>query len=141
MKLQFFPGSGRPCLPADLQRLIAGMARDNPSRGEERIAAELLVMLGLRVSPRTTRRSMGRRLGGEGQGATGHRWATFVRNHAQVLVACDFCVPVTATFCVLYVFVALEMGSQGLLHINVTSHPTAGRTLQQFRGVLAAPHA
>ena len=93
------------------------MAGDNPSRGEERIAAELLVKLGLTVSPRTTRRSMGRRLGGEGQGATGHRWATFVRNHAQVLVACDFCVPVTATFRVLYVIVALE----------VRKNPLAGR--------------
>jgi putative transposase len=132
---------GRPRLPAELQRLIAAMARDNPSWGEERIAAALLVKLGLRVSPRTVRRYMGRGHGGRGRGATDQRWATFVRNHAQALVACDFCVAVTATFRVLYVFVALEVGSRRLVHVNVTDHPSAAWTLQQFREVLAAPHA
>jgi putative transposase len=132
---------GRPRLPAALQHLIAGMARDNPTWGEERLAAELLVKLGLRVSPRTVRRYMARGFGGGGRGATGQRWATFVRNHAHALVACDFCVVVTATFRMLYVFVALEVGSRRLVHVNVTSHPTAAWTLQQFREVLAAPHA
>jgi putative transposase len=64
-----------------------------------------------------------------------------VRNHAQAIVAGDFCVVVTATFRVLYVFVALEVGSRRLLHVDVTSHPTAAWTLQQFREILAAPHA
>lgn len=132
---------GRPRLPADLQRLIAAMAGDNPNWGEERIAAELLLKLGLRVSPRTVRRYMARRTGGGGRGATGQRWATFVRNHAQALVACDFCVTVTATFRLLYVLVVMEIGSRRLLHVNVTSHPTAAWTLQQFREVLAMPHA
>ena len=44
---------GRPRLPADLQRLIAAMAAANRTWGEERIASELLVKLGIRVSPRT----------------------------------------------------------------------------------------
>ena len=83
---------------------------------------------------------MARGNGGGGRRATGHRWATFVRNHAQALVACDFCVVVTATFRVLYVFVALEVGSRRLVHINVTSHPTAAWTLQQFREILTIPH-
>jgi putative transposase len=134
---------GRPRLPVDLQRLIARMARDNPTWGEERIAAELLVKLGIRVSPRTVRRYMDRTSGGGGVHSctNGQRWATFVRNHAQALVACDFCVVVTATFRILYVFVALEVGSRRLLHINATAHPTAVWTLQQFREILAEPHA
>jgi transposase InsO family protein len=117
------------------------MARDNPTWGEERIAAELLLKLGLRVSPRTVRRYMARGSGEGGRRATGQRWATFVQNHAQAIVACDFCVAVTATFRVLYVFVALEVGSRRLLHVNVTSHPTAAWTVQQFREILAIPHA
>src|SRR5712691_1330637 len=47
---------GRPRLPADLQRLIAAMAAANRTWGEERIASELLLKLGIRVSPRTVRR-------------------------------------------------------------------------------------
>ena len=49
---------GRPRIPADLQKLIADMAASNVTWGEERIAAELLLKLGLRVSPRTIRRYM-----------------------------------------------------------------------------------
>jgi len=56
------------------------------------------------------------------------------------LVACDFCVVVTATFRILYVFVALEVGSRRLHHVNVTSHPTAAWTVQQFREILPEPH-
>jgi putative transposase len=44
---------GRPPLPVDVQRLIATMARANATWGEERIAVELLLKLGIRVSPRT----------------------------------------------------------------------------------------
>jgi putative transposase len=44
---------GRPPIPTDLQALIRRMAHDNPTWGEERIANELCLKLGLRVSPRT----------------------------------------------------------------------------------------
>jgi len=116
------------------------MARDNPTWGEERIAAQLLLKLGLRVSPRTVRRYMVRWNGGGGRQATGQRWTTFVRNHAVALVAYDFCVVVTATFRLLYVFVAMEIGSRRLLHVNATQNPTAAWSRQQFREILAEPH-
>jgi hypothetical protein len=48
--------SGRPRIPPELQQLIRQMALENPSWGEERIANELLLKLGLRVSPRTIRK-------------------------------------------------------------------------------------
>jgi hypothetical protein len=32
----------------------------------------------------------------------------FLHNHTQAIVACDFCVVVTATFRLLYVFVIIE---------------------------------
>jgi transposase InsO family protein len=60
------------------------------------------------------------------------RWATFLRNHAKAIVACDFFVAVTATFRLLYVFVVIRHGSRRLLHFNVTAHPTAAWTLQQL---------
>jgi putative transposase len=60
---------GRPPIPADLQALIRRMGRDNPTWGEERIANELLLKLGLRVSPRTVRKYLPKRLDyGRGKG-------------------------------------------------------------------------
>jgi hypothetical protein len=47
---------GRPPIPQQLQALIRRMANENPSWGEERIANELLLKLGIRVSPRTVRK-------------------------------------------------------------------------------------
>src|SRR5215472_5914819 len=40
------------------------------------------------------------------------RWLTFVWNHANVIVACDFFTVVTATFRTLYVFVILEIATR-----------------------------
>lgn len=132
---------GRPPIPADLQTLIRRLAQDNPMWGEERIANELLLKLGLRVSPRTVRKYMPRRLNtGRGKRVSSQRWATFVRNHAQTIIACDFCVVVTATFRLLYVLVVMEHATRRVLHINVTAHPTASWTLHQLREAIPADH-
>jgi transposase InsO family protein len=125
---------GRPCIPAELRQLIRRMATANPTWGQERIANELLLKLGLRVSPRTVRKYMRKPVPGRPRGD--QRWATFLRNHAQAIVACDFLVAVTATFRQVYVFVAMLHGSRRLLHLNVTSHPTAAWALQQLREVI-----
>jgi transposase InsO family protein len=128
---------GRPALPKNLRELIRRMAHDNPTWGEERIAHELSLKLGIRVSPRTVGKYVER---GEPRGRSGQRWTNFVRNHAQAIVACDFFVSVSASFRVLYVFVAMEVGSRRILHTNVTAHPTAEWTIQQFREFMAFDH-
>jgi putative transposase len=51
---------GRPPIPKQLQALIRRMARENPSWGEERIANELLLKLGIHVSPRIVRKYLPR---------------------------------------------------------------------------------
>jgi len=56
-------------------------------------------------------------------------------------LACDFLVVVTARFRILYVFVALEVGTRRIAHFNVTAHPTAEWTLQQFREAIPSDHA
>ena len=61
------------------------------------------------------------------------RWMTFVRNHAKAVIATDFFVVVTTRFRLVYVLVIMEIGSRRILHCNVTRHPTAEWTLQQFR--------
>jgi putative transposase len=132
---------GRPPIPVALQVLIRRMACENPTWGEERIANELWLKLGLRVPPRTIRKYMPKHLArGPGKHATSQRGRTFVRNHAQAIVACDFCVTVTATFRLLYVFVVMEHASRRILHVHVTAHPTAEWTLQQLREAIPADH-
>jgi len=114
------------------------MAASNRTWGEERIANELLMKLGIRVSPRTVRRYMPSRP----RPKPGTQpWSTFVRNHARCVLASDFFVVVTATFRILYVFVVLEVGTRRILHWNVTAHPTSDWTAQQFRMVISGDEA
>jgi hypothetical protein len=56
------------------------------------------------------------------------------------MVACDFFVVVTAAFRALYVFVIMELETRRILHLNLTAHPTAEWTLQQFREALPGEH-
>ena len=130
-------GRGRPPLPKNIRDLIGRMAHENPTWGEERIANELKLKLGIHVSPRTVRKYLDTACP---RGTSGQRWITFVRNHAKGIVACEFFISVTATFQVLYVLVAMELGSRRILHANVTPHPTAEWTIQQFREFLAFDH-
>jgi hypothetical protein len=68
---------GRPPIPAELQALIRRFANENPSWGEERIANELLLKLGIQVSPRTVNKYLARRPRGRPRGDL--RWSTFRR--------------------------------------------------------------
>jgi len=114
---------GRPRIPEDLRGLIRRMTRENPLWGEERIANELLLKMGIRISPRTVRKYMPKE---PSRGPRNdRRWSAFLRNHAGEILACDFFVVVTAAFRNLYVFVILEHGSRWILYCSATSHPTS----------------
>ena len=130
---------GRPPIPIELRQLIREMAMSNPSWGEERSANELLLKLGIRVSSRTVRKYM--QLHPWEQPRGDQRWSTFVRNHASAILACDFCVVVTATFRLLYVFIVIEHQTRRIVHCNVTAHPTAAWTLQQLREAIPSDHS
>jgi hypothetical protein len=132
---------GRPRLPGNIQQLIIEMAIENPTWGEERVANQLLLKLGIRVSPRTVRAYWPEEMfRPRGCGTHPQRWRTFVRNHANAIVACDFLVAVTARFELLYVLVVMEIGSRIIVHFNVTAHPSAGWTMQQLREAVPSDH-
>jgi transposase InsO family protein len=122
---------------------VNGAVKEKVTWVEERIADELSLKLGILVSPRTVRKYWPKQPGLE----TGHRrtssqhWSTFVRNHAKGIVACDFLVAVTVCFQVLFVFVAMEVGSRRILHCNVTARRTAEWTLQQLREAIPSDHS
>jgi putative transposase len=129
---------GRPKLPRNIRQLIARMVEENPTWGQGRVADELALKLGILVSPRTVGAYWPDQP--NGRGPSSQRWNSFVRNHARSLLACDFLVVVTAGFRQLYVFVLMEIGTRRILHSNVTDHPTAAWTLQQFREALPSDH-
>jgi putative transposase len=125
---------GRPQVTTEVRNLIRRLAVENPSWGEKRIADELLLKLQIRLSPRTVAK-YSKQLTGPRR-SRDQRWSTFLKNHAEAIVACDFFTAVTAAFRIIYVFVALEIGSRRLIHFNTTEHPTAEWTLQQLREAL-----
>ncbi len=106
--------AGRPHVPKNLQALNREMAADNPSWGQERIADELQLKLGIRVSPPTVAKYL-RRGGPVRTPDPEQRWLNFGHNHAKIIVACDFFVVMPATFRILYVFVLMEVGTRRIL--------------------------
>jgi hypothetical protein len=80
--------SGRPRVPVAVRKLIAEMATNNPTWGEERIANELVLKIGIQISPRTVRRYMPSNP--KRPTESSQRWMTFVRNHAKAMIAADF---------------------------------------------------
>ena len=119
---------GRPAADgADIRRLVREMAVANPLWGAPRIHGELL-KLGFDVSERTVSRLMPRRRKPPSQS-----WRTFLKNHLGSTVAVDFFAVPTLTCRILFVFVALAHDRRGLLHVNVTRHPTSAWTCQQLR--------
>src|SRR3954447_25949919 len=63
----------------------------------------------------------------------GQTWATFLRNHAGEVWACDF-LPVTdLLFRPLYAFFVVAHESRRVVHVGVTRHPTDTWVAQQLR--------
>jgi putative transposase len=111
---------GRPRLRPEIQELIARMAHENPGWGAERIRGELL-KLGIAVSKRSMQQYRRR-------GPTrppSQSWRTFLANHRPRLWAADLLAVQTLTFRTLYVLVFVSHARRELVHLNVTTNPTA----------------
>jgi transposase InsO family protein len=63
---------------------------------------------------------------------SGQSWRTFLANHMDTTIACDFFTVPTVTFRSLFVFVVLHHGSRRILHTAVTANPTAEWASQQI---------
>jgi putative transposase len=73
-------------IPNDRMALIRRISADHPEWGEDKIAEELAVKLGIRHSTSTIRKYMVRRREPRG----GQTWKTFIKNHAGQIFAVDF---------------------------------------------------
>jgi putative transposase len=120
---------GRPPLADDLVALIRQMVKENLTWGAERIRGELL-KLEIRVSKSTIQKyknSVREYLSSK------QTWATFLRNHASEIWACDFLQTYDLFFRTVFVFVIIELGSRRVVHFGVTRNPTDQWTAQQLR--------
>ncbi len=94
--------------------------------GAPRIHGELM-MLGYFLSEATVARYMIKQHGRPTQ-----NWKTFLQNHLHETAAIDFLTVPTVTFRTLYIFVVLSLDRRRIVHINVTTHPTAEWTALQL---------
>jgi len=120
---------GRPPISAETVRWIRRLARENRLWGAERIRGELL-KLGMGAARSTVQKYLQKlrsvTLGGQ-------TWATFLRNHASEIWACDFLQSYDALFRTVVVFVIVELESRRVVHFNVTRQPTDAWVAQQLR--------
>ncbi len=63
----------------------------------------------------------------------GQSWATFLRNHASQIWACDFLQTYDIFFRPIFAFFIVELGSRKVVHVAVTRSPTSLWTAQQLR--------
>ena len=122
------PAHRPPIAPATVA-LIREMAVANRLWGAEPIRGELH-KLDIRVAKSTIQRYLRE---ARPPRRAGQPWATFLRNHAGDIWACDF-LPVTdLLFRPLFAFVVIALGSRRVVHIGVTRHPTDAWVAQQLR--------
>ncbi len=130
-RAQSAAGAKRPQVPDETVVLIQRLAAANRLWGAEGIRGELL-KLGLRVGKRTVQRHM-RAARPPRVPWRGQPWATFVRNHAAAIWACDFLQVSDLGFRSLVAFFIVELGSRRVVHVGVTRHPTGAWVAKQLR--------
>src|SRR6266404_6569320 len=101
---------GRPRIDREIRDLIRRMSHENPTWGVPRIKAELH-LLGYKVAESTVAKYRVRIRQPPSQ-----TWKSFLRNHANEIVAIDFFIVPTVTFNVLYGFVVLLHNRRQVVH-------------------------
>ncbi len=119
----------RPPLAPETMALIREMAAANRTWGAGRIRGELL-KLDSRVAKSTIQRYAreARPPWRSGQGR-----ATFLRNHAADVWACDFLPATDLLFRQVYAFFVVALDSRRVMHVGVTRHLTDAWVAQQLR--------
>jgi putative transposase len=124
---------GRPTIPRQHIEFIRRISADHPEWGEDKIALELKLKLGVEHSTSTIRKYMV-------DAATPPRtstWKQFIESHADQILAIDFTTQVLWNFAARYVFVVMALGTREVIHVAVTSNPTLAWVKQQLREATA----
>jgi hypothetical protein len=121
-------GPGRPPIPRRHIRFIEQMSRENPDWGEDQIALELALKLGVEHSTSTIRKYMVD--DGPPRSST---WRTFLSSHAHEIFAMDFTTQFLWNYTICYVLVIMRLDTRQIVHIAVTPSPTLAWVKQQVR--------
>lgn len=132
--LRHQPAIGRPRILAELEALIARLAKENPRWGYGKIEGELL-KLGYHIGRSTIRDVLKRRHipSSPLRARQGRTWRAFLRQHQQHLLACDFFTVETVWLKTVYVLFFIETGTRTIHLAGCTVHPTAAWATQQAR--------
>ena len=123
---------GRPRIPRRHIEFIRRISSENPSWGEDRIALEMKLKLGIEHSTSTIRRYMV-----DGGAPNGTTWKRFLASHAKEILAVDFTTHPLWNFSARYVFVVLALDTRRVVHCAVTASPTLDWVKQQLREATA----
>ena len=124
--------SRKPRIPQETIDLIKQMIIENRTWGAKKIRGELL-KLGIDVHKRTIKRYMHQ----VRKRNSGQTWATFLRNQAQGIWACDFTTVHTLFFKPIYILVFIELQTRKIVHTAVSTSPTDAWAVQQLREATA----
>ncbi|MFZ0534543.1 MAG: integrase core domain-containing protein [Anaerolineales bacterium] len=119
----------KPKISPETIELIRKMAKENRLWGADRIRGELL-KLDIQVCKRTIQKYLPK------AGITpnpSQTWATFLKNHAKDIWACDFTVVYDWLFRAYYIFVVMELKTRRIVQVAVTQSPSDEWTAQQLR--------
>ncbi len=119
---------GRPRIPRKHIEFIHHISSDHPEWGEDRIALELKLKLGVVHSPSTVRRYMVTT--GSPSGLT---WRKFLASHSDQIFALDFTVQHLWNYSARYVLIILALHNRRVVHVAVTESPTLDWVKQQIR--------
>ena len=129
---------GRPPVNEEIERLIARMARENPSWGYDRIVGAM-ANLGYKVSDHTVGNILKRHdIPPAPKRKQNTRWKDFIRAHMAVMVGTDFFTTEVLTLKGLktyYVLFFLHLESRRICLAGVTRHPDQEWMEQMARNV------
>ena len=119
---------GRPPVSSEIVSIIERMSGENPTWGEDRIALELKLKLGIDVAASTVRRHLVRP-----PGPHPSTWSLFVASHASQVFALDFTTQFLWDYSMCHVLAIMAVDTRRIVHIAVTRHPTLDWVKQQIR--------
>ena len=123
---------GRPRIPQKHIAFIRRFSGDPPEWGEDRIALELKLKLGVEHSTSTIRRYMV-----DPASPPRSTWRQFVASHAHEMLAIDFTTQVLWNYATRHVLVVMAIASREIVHVAVTGAPTLDWVKQQVREATA----